>query len=83
MQFDRRRLAGRIVEKFGTRRKFAEAAGIPASSVSCKLNGKTKITADDIYLWISADLLDIPLPEIPEYFFKPEVPLVEHFPNRH
>lgn len=71
MQFDRRRLTGRIVEKFGTQREFAKAVGLPASTVSNKLTGKTKISEEDICLWSSADLLDIPTDQIGAFFCTP------------
>ena len=72
MQFDHQRLIGRIVEKFGTRRKFAEALGVPESTISYKLIGKTKITAKDMYLWSSEDLLDIPVEMIGDFFCVPK-----------
>lgn len=72
MQFDRQKLAGRIVEKFGTRRKFAEAVGLSESAVSYKLNGRVKISAEDIYLWSSEDLLDIPAEMIGDFFCAPK-----------
>ena len=72
MEFDYRKLSGRIVEKFGTRRKFAEVAGLPASSVSDRLNNKIKISAADMYLWSSADLLDIPVDQFRDFFFTPK-----------
>lgn len=72
MQFDYQKLAGRIVEKFGTRREFAEAVGSPESTVSRKLNGKTKISLEDIHLWSSADLLDIPAEQIGAFFCTPK-----------
>ena len=74
MQFDRRKLAGRIVEKYGSQRKFAEALGIPESAVSHRLTGKTKLSEDDIYLWSSPDRLDIPPAAIGTYFFTLKVP---------
>lgn len=72
MEFDRRRLLGRIIEKFGTQRDFANAAGIPASSVSNKLSNKVGISSEDIYLWCSEDLLDIPVEQIGVFFFTPK-----------
>ncbi len=72
MEFDHRKLVGRIVEKFGTQRKFAEAVGLPASSVSGKVNNKIRISAEDIHLWSSADLLDIPAEQFEAFFFTPK-----------
>lgn len=72
MEFDHSRLAGRIIEKFGTRRNFADAVGLPASSVTGKLNNKIRISAEEMYLWSSADLLNIPLEQIGDFFFVPK-----------
>ena len=73
MQFDRRKLVARIVEKYGSQRKFAEAIGVSESVVSYKLSGRTKISEEDIFLWISPLRLDIPLADIGKYFFTPKV----------
>ena len=61
------KLKGRIVEKYGTRRAFADAAGISENWLSDKLNGKTVLKQTDIELWVN--LLDINRNEINEYFF--------------
>ena len=71
--FDYSKLTGRIIEKFGTRRAFAEAYGISENSMSQKLSGKMKISTDDITAWCEPDLLDIPCSEIGMYFFTPKV----------
>lgn len=67
--FDYRKLVGRIIEKFGSRRAFADACGISENSMSQKLSGKMKITTDDIVQWSKPELLDIPSEEIGVYFF--------------
>ena len=72
MQFDRSKLSGRITQVFGSQRRFAEAAGLTESSVSNKLNGKTKISDEEICRWSSADLLDIPAEQIGEFFCTPK-----------
>lgn len=69
MQFDYRRLRGRIIEKFSSQREFAKKAGYSERSLSYKLNGKTDISHKDIYKWIGKDYLDIPNTEVGEYFF--------------
>jgi hypothetical protein len=71
--FDYSKLIGRIVEKFGTRGAFAAAYGISENSMSQKLNGKMKITTDDIIEWIKPQFLDIAVEEIPVYFFAEKV----------
>lgn len=67
--FDYSKLNGRIVEKFGSQRAFAEALGRSEVTISRKLLGKTAISVRDIMKWSSADFLDIPAEEIHEYFF--------------
>lgn len=66
-QYEYRKLIGRIIEKYGTRRKFAEAVGISENSMSLKLNGKTDFSRDDMVHW--GQLLDIDVSEFGEYFF--------------
>ena len=67
--FDYSKLIGRIIEKFGTRRAFAEAVGISENSMSQKLSNKMAITTDDIMEWSKPELLDIPHNHIGVYFF--------------
>lgn len=69
MAFDYSKLIGRIIEKFGTRRAFAKAAGFSENTISKKLSGKMAITTDDIVNWSSKEMLDIDNSEIPVYFF--------------
>ena len=71
--FDYSKLIGRIIEKFGTRKAFAKAAGYSENTISKKLSGKITITTNDITEWSSSILLDIPYSDIPEYFFKLKV----------
>ena len=60
------KLKAKIDEKFPTRAAFAEAMGVDASTMSRMLaNGNWK--ADKIET--AAQLLDIPVKEIPAYFF--------------
>lgn len=67
--FDYSKLIGRIIEKFGTRRAFAEAVGISENSMSQKLSNKMAITTDDIKEWSKPELLDICCEKIGVYFF--------------
>ena len=69
MKFDYSKLIGRIIEKFGSRKAFAEACGFSENTISKKLSGKMGITIKDINNWSSPELLDISSSEIPEYFF--------------
>lgn len=73
MKFDYSKLRGRIVEKFGSEKKFAEAFGISGVTMSRKLNGKTAISMEDIIEMSSDRLLDIRPAEYHEYFFAVKV----------
>lgn len=61
------KLKGRIVEKYDTQGKFAEAIGISMNSMSKKMTGKSGFSRADITLW--CELLDIRQSEIGEFFF--------------
>lgn len=65
--YEYRKLRGRIVEKFGTQGKFAEAIKLSENSLSKKLNCKVPLTQDEIRVW--AQLLDISQDQYAEYFF--------------
>lgn len=71
--FDYRKLTGRIIEKFGTRKALAEVYGISENAMSQKLSGKMAITTDDIKEWCKPEFLDIPCDQIGVYFFTPKV----------
>ena len=71
--FDYSKLIGRIIEKFGTRKAFAEAIGISENAMSQKLSGKMAITTDDIKKWCLPEFLDIHCDKIGAYFFTPKV----------
>ncbi len=64
---ERNKLRGKIVEKFGTQDKFAEAAKITPGTLSQKLNGKSDFTRLEILKW--CELLEIPTQDISDYFF--------------
>jgi len=63
------KLRGRIVEKFGSQRAFAEAYGISENAMSKKMNGVTAISVEDIERMAMPNMLDISAEEIPVYFF--------------
>lgn len=67
--FNYSKLTGRIIEKFGSRRSFAEAYGVSENTISKKLNNKMAITTDDIVRMSSKEFLDIPSSEYHDYFF--------------
>jgi hypothetical protein len=66
-QYEYRKLSGRIVEKFGTRKKFAEALGISENSMSLKMTGRTGFSREDMLRW--GELLDIDVSDFGDYFF--------------
>lgn len=71
MTFDYSKLNGRIVEKFGTQAKFAEAMGISEHSISQKVNNKTTWKNTEIHK--ACELLEISNDAVGTYFFKRKV----------
>lgn len=67
MHYDYRKLNGRIVEKFKTRSKFAEAITLSERSLSNKLNNKVAWKQTEISK--AMKLLDIEPSKIQDYFF--------------
>lgn len=67
MAYDYSKLAGRIVEKFGTREKFSTAMGLSRRTLSLKMNGKVEWKQNEILL--ACKLLDLKSIDIPSYFF--------------
>lgn len=65
------KLNGRIREMFDTQDDYARAIKRSPTSVSYKLNNKTKFTQDEISL--SVEVLKISPQDIPLYFFVREV----------
>ena len=65
------KLRGRIVEKYGTLNRFAEAMGWTLTTQQHKLLNRRAWDQDEIMQ--ACSLLDIELHEIPEYFFTPKV----------
>lgn len=68
-KFDRSKLRGRIVEKFGTLMAFAEAMGVSRSTMSTKMGDEGAWSLADICR--ACELLEIPPEEIHLYFFVP------------
>lgn len=66
-----RKLSGRIVEKYGSNKKFAEAVGISEVSMSKKMTGRVGISQQDMILW--AELLDIDRTEFGDFFIPTEL----------
>lgn len=61
------KLRGRIIEKYGSQERFAEALDISTNSLSKKMTGKTGFSQKDIVEW--SRLLQIDKSEYSEYFF--------------
>lgn len=71
MVFDYSKLLGRVIEKCGTRRNFANQMHLSERSVSLKLNNKVDFTQKEICL--ASSILDIPLKDIHTFFFADKV----------
>lgn len=65
------KLKGRIIEKYGSRRSYAKALGIPESTLSKKLNGKSPFSQEEILT--HCKFLDVSIDKIPLYFFTVKV----------
>ncbi len=60
-------LKGRIIQKFGSQRRFARHLGKTEQTVTAKLNGRSQFSQDDILEWCNA--LDIVAEDVGMYFF--------------
>ena len=67
MAFEYNKLRGRIIEKYGTQGKFAEALGVTETTISRKMNMASGFSKEDIVKW--SELLNISTDEIGIYFF--------------
>ena len=67
MPYNYSKLLGRIVERVGTQRNFADAINLSERSVSLKLNGKVGWTQCEIAR--ACEVLAIKDEDIPSYFF--------------
>lgn len=65
--FDTSKLRGRIVEKFGTLKRFCEVAEISYTYASRYLNGKVQLSQEMIKKW--TEVLEIPKEEVGVFFF--------------
>lgn len=71
VDFDFSTLKGKIVEKFGTIKNFAEKIGTDKGTISNKLNGRIDFTVSEIFIWSNA--LNIQSEDYRYYFFTPKV----------
>ena len=67
MPYSYNRLRGRIIEVYGSQKKFAEVLNISENSLSLKMNAKTEFSQKDILQW--SNLLKIDKSEYASYFF--------------
>jgi hypothetical protein len=68
MVFDYSELRGKIKAKYGNQEAFAYAMDFNASTLSQKLNNRADWSRIEIYK--ACKLLNIPLQDVPLYFFK-------------
>lgn len=71
MTFKTDKLRGRIVEKFGDQKTFAEALGMTEAMLSRLLNSGKDWKGT--FLLKAIDLLEIPSSQVNDYFFEPMV----------
>lgn len=67
MEFNFRKLKGRIIGEYGTVGNFAKEYGVSTQTISAKLNNKSKFTPDDIVKM--SNMLHIDKDDIGYYFF--------------
>lgn len=67
MQYNYMKLRGKIIESYGSQKKFADKLGISENSISKKMQGKTGFSQDDIVKW--SELLNIDKKDYSLYFF--------------
>lgn len=66
MSFEYNKLRGRIIEKYGTLKAFADDLDISYVAVSKKLNNLTGFSQKDIVIW--CEKLDIDINDAPLFF---------------
>ena len=71
VRFDYSKLRGRIREKVGTQKKFAELMGISNTSVTIKLKNKSYFDQAEIFR--AVDILGIEEGSVSDYFFTEEL----------
>ena len=65
--YDLSKVRGKVFEKFGSQRRFAEEINKSEKTISKKLHGKTFLNQSEIDIYCKA--LDIETNDIPQYFF--------------
>ena len=75
ISFDYSKLKGRIKEKCGLQKVFAEKLGITEATMTSKLNGDSSFTQMEICK--ACEILEISFDKISVYFFTQDVRKVE------
>ena len=68
-------LRGRIIERYGSQKAFAEAVAETPQSISAKLNGRAEFTEGAVRRWSSA--LGIETGDIGEFFYASDIQTVK------
>lgn len=71
--YDYSKLRGRIIEKVGSLKKYAELLNLSDTAISNKIRNKTPFSQDEIFISSKKEVLDIPSDEISLYFFTQKV----------
>lgn len=71
--YDYSKLKGRVIEKLGSLKKYAEMLSLSDTALSNKLKNKTAFSQDEILKSMDKDVLDIPETEVSLYFFTQKV----------
>ena len=71
--YDYSKLRGRIIEKLGNLKNYAELLGISDTALSNKLSNKVPFNQDEILRSMEKEVLDIESVEVTHYFFTQKV----------
>lgn len=71
--YDYSKLRGRITEKLGSLKHYAELLDLSDTAISNKLKNKTAFSQDEILKSMQKDILDIPQEDVALYFFTQKV----------
>lgn len=71
--YDYAKLRGRIIEKLGNLKTYAELLGISDTALSNKLSNKVPFNQDEILRSMEKEVLDIEAVEVSHYFFAQKV----------
>lgn len=71
--YDYSKLRGRITEKLGNLKKYAELLNLSDTAISNKLKNKTAFSQDEILKSMQKEVLDIPQEDVALYFFTQKV----------